>query len=62
VVNTKAKTFSHENDSYVAVWVKDGEETKCLLFTDSEISRATHRADRNSEDLTERSWISKLID
>jgi hypothetical protein len=64
VTNTKTKSFSHESDSYIAVWVKeaDGCNPRCLLFTDNEISRAEGRANRNAEDLTERSWISKLID
>lgn len=64
VKNTKTKSFSHESESYISVWVGDqyGDNKRCLLFTDSEIARAEGRADRNKEDLTERSWISKLLD
>jgi len=63
VKNTKAKSFNHESDSYLALWVADGdgENRRCLLFTDNEISRAESRAFK-SEDLTKRSWISKLVD
>jgi hypothetical protein len=64
VTNTKTKSFSHESDSYIAVWVKeeDGSNPRCLLFTDNELTRAEGRANRNAEDLTGRSWVSKLID
>ena len=62
VKNTKAKAFSHESDSYIAVWVKDDEGSKCLLFTENELSKAEHRALKNEEDLTQRSLISKLLD
>lgn len=64
VKNTKTKSFSHESDSYIAVWVSDwdGQNKRCILFTDAEIARAESRAQRNAEDLTERSWISKLLD
>lgn len=62
VKNTKTKSFSHESDHYVSVWVKDKDVPKCLLFTQSEIDKAEYRASRNSEDLTKRSLISKLLD
>jgi hypothetical protein len=64
VKNTKTKSFSHESDSYLAVWVKnnDGSSPKCLLFTDGEIAKAEARALKNEEDLTKRSLISKLLD
>lgn len=62
VKNTKTKSFSHESDSYLCVWVKDGDEYKPLLFTDSEIARAETRALKNEEDLTKRSLISEIID
>lgn len=63
VKNTKTKSFSHESDYYISVWVKDAkDDVKCLLFTESEIDRAEHRASKNAEDLTKRSWISKLLD
>jgi len=64
VKNTKTKSFTHENDTYIAVWVSDwdGANKRCILFTDREITRAEERAQKNSEDLTERSLISKLLD
>ena len=64
VKNTKTKSFTHESDSYIAVWVSDwdGKNKRCILFTDAEIARAEGRGQRNPEDLTERSWISKLLD
>jgi hypothetical protein len=64
VKNTKTKAFSHESDTYLAVWVKDadGVNARCLLFTDSEISKAEIRGYKNEEDQPKRSWISKLLD
>lgn len=64
VKNTKTRSFSHESESYLAVWVKDadGLNPKCLLFTDSEIAKGEARALRNEEDQPKRSWISKLLD
>ena len=62
VKNTKTKAFSHESDSYIAVWIKDCKGERCLLFTESELSKAELRALKNTEDLTHRSWISKLLD
>ena len=64
VKNTKTKSFTHESDSYISVWISDwdGANKRCILFTDAEIARAESRAQKNHEDLTERSWISKLLD
>ena len=64
VKNTKTKAFAHESDSYISVWISDidGQNKRCILFTDAEVARAEHRAQKNNEDLTERSWISKLLD
>ena len=64
VKNTKTKAFTHESDSYIAVWISDwnGQNKRCILFTDAEIARAESRAQKNHEDLTKRSWISKLLD
>lgn len=64
VTNNKTKSFSHESDSYLAVWMKDGdgENARCFLFTDTELHRAESRAKKNPEDLTGRNWISKMID
>lgn len=62
VRNSQARAFSNESREYISVWVKDSKGSRCLLFTDSEIDRAEQRADRNQEDLTQRSWISQLLD
>lgn len=62
VKNTKKKGYTGERENFIAVWVKDLEGAKCLLFTDGEIERAEARAEKNSEDLTKRSWISCLLD
>jgi len=64
VKNTKTKSFAHESDSYISVWVKDtdGLNPRCLLFTDSEITKAELRAEKNKEDLTKRSFISSILD
>lgn len=49
---------------YTAVWVEDSDGTneRCLLFTAKEIARAEHRAKRNPEDLTEKNFITDLLD
>lgn len=71
VKNTQPKDESHplrafasENTSYISVWVKDadGVNPRCLLFTDVEIHRAETRGQKNKEDQTKRSWLSKLLD
>jgi len=64
VKNNKTKSFTHESDSYIAVWVSDwdGGNKRCILFTDREIAKAEERAEKNAEDLTKRSLISKLLD
>jgi hypothetical protein len=62
VKNTKTRSFSNENEHYIAVWVKEKGEAKCLMFTESEIVKAEFRAYKNIEDQTQRSWISKIID
>lgn len=63
VRNTKTKSFSHESEYYISVWIKDLHGVnKCLLFTESELSKAEFRAEKNKEDLTQQSWISKLLD
>jgi hypothetical protein len=71
VKNTQPKDVSHplraianENTSYISVWVKDadGVNPRCLLFTDVEIHRAEARGQKNKEDQTKRSWLSKLLD
>ena len=63
VKNTKAKAFSHENDTYQAVLIKlPTGDVKCLLFTDSEITKAELRTNKNTEDQLEQSFISLILD
>lgn len=63
VKNTKTKTFTHENDSYLAVIVKaDDNEDILLMLTDTEFAKAVSRAIKNNEDSIERSFISKILD
>jgi hypothetical protein len=62
VENTE-RTFG-SSDVYVAVQVEnaDGSDERCLLFTEKEIQAAQERADKNKEDLTNRSFITDLLD
>lgn len=62
VQNTE-RTFGSA-DVYVAVQVEnaDGSDERCLLFTEKEIQAAQERADKNKEDLTNRSFITDLLD
>jgi hypothetical protein len=64
VGNTKKAHFPNVNDAYYAVWVKDadGNNPKCLLFTETDIAKAELRASKNQEDLTERSLNSLILD
>lgn len=52
------------NPRYTAVWVEDanGKNERCLLFTTHEITRAEERAVKNMEDLTEKDFITDLLD
>lgn len=58
VYNMERKVFSNAKKTYTAVWVEnaDGDGERCLLFTEKELERAQHRADRNPEDLPDKSW------
>lgn len=49
---------------YVSVWVEnaDGSGERCLLFTEKELERASKRAENNKEDLTNKSFITDLLD
>lgn len=49
---------------YIAVQVEDADGTneRCLLFTEKEIKAAQERADKNKEDLTNRSLFTDLLD
>ena len=62
VENTE-RTFGSA-DVYVAVQVEnaDGSDERCLLFTEKEIQAAQERANKNKEDLTNRSFITDLLD
>jgi hypothetical protein len=62
VENTE-RTFGSA-DVYVAVQVEnaDGSDERCLLFTEKELEAAQERADKNKEDLTNRSFITDLLD
>ena len=64
VYNTKRKVFSNAKKTYTAVWVEDsnGSNERCLLFTEKELQRAQHRADRNPEDLPDKSWWVNIQD
>lgn len=62
VKNQKSKSFSNENDHYIAVLVKDAKKVKCLMFTETELAKAEARAEKNPEDQPEQSWISELLD
>ena len=64
VWNDEKKKFSNAAPEYVSVWVEDanGKNERCLLFTDHEIQVAENRADRNLEDLTEKSIFTDFID
>jgi hypothetical protein len=62
VENTE-RTFG-SSDFYIAVQVEnaDGSNERCLLFTEKELEAAQERADKNKEDLTNRSFITDLLD
>jgi hypothetical protein len=64
VWNTERKAFSNAKKQYTAVWVEDanGENERCLLFTEAELKRAEYRASRNPEDLTGKPWWTDALD
>lgn len=64
VENTNRPKFSRANKRYFAIWVEDsdGQNERCLLFSKAEILAAEHRAIKNPEDLTKKSWIQNLLD
>jgi hypothetical protein len=64
VKNTKKVNYPNVNDAYFAIWVKDaaGKNPKCLLFTEADLAKAELRAQKNPEDLTERSLYSLMVD
>lgn len=62
VENTE-RTFG-SSDVYIAVQVEDadGNNERCLLFTEKEIQAAQERADKNKEDLTIKSFLTNVLD
>ena len=64
VWNDEKKKFSNASPEYVSVWVEDadGNNERCLLFTDHEIQVAENRSIKNLEDLTEKSIFTDFID
>jgi hypothetical protein len=62
-VQNTDRTFGSA-DVYIAVQVEnaDGSNERCLLFTEKEIQSAQERADKNKEDLTNRSFLTDLLD
>lgn len=62
VWNQKKKT--NAKASYVSIWVEDanGDNERCLLFTEKEIKRAQQRSEKNMEDLTNKGFITDLLD
>tara|TARA_B110000495_G_C22883042_1_gene514998 strand:+ start:473 stop:685 length:213 start_codon:yes stop_codon:yes gene_type:complete len=61
VENTQPHWAAAKKYNHLRVEFPDGEE-KSLLFTDSEIVNALKRADKNTEDLPEVSWIRDIFD
>lgn len=64
VKNSSKKPFPKKQaDNYFAVWVSlPGGQKKCLLLTASDLAKAELRSEKNPEDLTQRSVISKILD
>lgn len=64
VLNGKRAKFSHADKTYFAIQVEDanGDNERCLLFTEEEIKIAEYRAKRNPEDLTEKGFIVDVLD
>ena len=58
------KKHHKANSEYISIQVEnfDGNNERCLLFTENEIKRAEERAKKNPEDLTEKNWLIDLID
>lgn len=64
VWNSEKKKFSNAAAKYVSVWVEDadGSNERCLLFTEKEIKAAELRASKNLEDLTNKNFLTDLVD
>jgi len=52
------------NPTYVSVWVEDanGDNERCLLFTDRELAAAERRAAKNPEDCPKKGLLQDLLD
>ena len=61
VWNTQRKKFCNSKIKYFALWVEDcdGQNDRCLLFTQHELDKAEYRASRNPEDLPKKTWFKK---
>ena len=64
VENTRRPKFSNAKRQYIAIQVEDsdGSNERCLLFTTKEIQAAEFRASRNTEDLTDKSFFTDILD
>jgi hypothetical protein len=64
VENTEKPKFSNAKNEYIALYVEDanGDNERCLLFTDRELKIAEVRASKNSEDWLKKSFIQNLLD
>lgn len=64
VWNEDRRKFSNAKLEYISVWVEDadGKNERCLLFTENEIKTAEGRAEKNLEDLTDKSFFTDFID
>jgi len=56
VLNVRKPKFSNAKDEHVSVWVEDanGQNARCLLFTERELLIAEKRAKKNPENLTKK--------
>ena len=59
-----SKKRKNEKVGYTAVWVEDadGRNERCLLFTERELQKAEKRAEKNKEDIPQRSTLTMLLD
>lgn len=64
VENTKRPKFSNASSEYLAIWVEDadGQNERCLLFTQRELINAHKRSTKNPEDIPEKGLLTDLID
>ena len=61
VDNTKKHKLAAYKYNHIRVQFPGGEE-KSLLFTDFQLTRAFQRAQKNEEDLPEKTWIHDMVD